>query len=175
MEDGCFHFASTWIPKYLEASKWTCAEAVELATWKKALPTALPKEVSVSLTHLEDALGNAVRIRNAAVHRHLCSNHELRQMASQARTLMLLFADVSRQTKLDSLVAALCDWDAQIDEDQSTKRARLEAALQTINEQPLDDMDWTPNSVSLQEITNMAYHPSNVETQACGEDEMDID
>lgn len=175
MEDGCFLFASTWIPEFLGASKWTCAEAVELSTWKKVLPITLPKEVGISLAHLEDALANAVRIRNAAVHRHLCSNHELRQMASQASRLISLFADVSRQAKLDSLVVALRDWDSQIDEDQSTKRTRLEAALQAINEQPLDDMDWTPNSVSLQEITDVAYHSSHVATGVYGEDEMDID
>jgi hypothetical protein len=72
-------------------------------------------------------------------------------MALQAQDLMTMFSDVTRQNKFHRLWAELKDWDASQDETQA-KKNKLEAALMDISERPLDDMDWTPNAVSLQEI-----------------------
>ncbi|KAI6710568.1 hypothetical protein JHW43_006898 [Diplocarpon mali] len=155
LEESCFEFASRWIPDMLHAKSWDCAEAVELSTWKCFLPTSLPSKAIRPKSNytLEAALGDAVRIRNAAVHRHLCDNAEIRRMALQAQDLMYMFADGTRQDKFHRLWHELKEWDVTSAVDAQAARANLEAALQDISEQPVDDMDWTPNATSLQETT----------------------
>lgn len=156
-------------------NNWTCSEAVELSTWRKVLPPALPPNAIVPVKNysLEDALANAVRIRNSAVHRHLCDNVEIRRMASQAQDLVSMFSDVTRQTKFHRLRDALDDWDAASREDPQAARSKLEEALQEISERPMDDMDWTPNVVSLQEI--MSDTESLLEIEENHVDEMELD
>jgi len=175
LEEGCYDFASRQIPDTLRQNNWTCSEAVELSTWKKFLPTALPQSAIVPVLNysLEDALADAVRIRNAAVHRHLCDNIEIRRMASQAQDLMLMFSDVMRQNRLKRLEVELHCWDAESQDDEETKRNNLQAALQEISERPLDDMDWTPNAVSLYELRPDTQE--YLETQDYFADEMDLD
>jgi hypothetical protein len=46
--------------------------------------------------------------------------------------------------------------------------------LQEISERPLDDMDWSPNLVSLQEITDVAGERNHNDDQYHGE-EIDLD
>jgi len=124
---------------------------------------------------LEDALGRAVRIRNSAVHRHLCDNSEIRRMALQAQDLMLMFADSSRVTKFQLLQEALYEWDNTHRHDPDKSRADLEQALREITERPLDNMDWTPNAISLQDVTSRtALDGLYLDTQE-HLDEMDID
>ncbi|KAH6713463.1 hypothetical protein BKA61DRAFT_675708 [Leptodontidium sp. MPI-SDFR-AT-0119] len=155
LEESCFEFAGRWIPDILHAKGWDCAEAVELSTWKAFLPTALPPNAIRPLSNytLEGALGDAVRIRNSAVHRHLCDNDEIRRMALQAQDLMSMFSDGTRQDKFHRLWLELKKWDTASMVDAQGARTRLEAALQEISERPVDDMDWTPNAMSLQEVT----------------------
>lgn len=135
---------------------WTCSEAVELATWKKFLPEEIPYKAISSMPNysLEKALADAVFIRNAAVHRHLCNNVELCRMATQAQDLMFMFSDVTRQNKFYQLREELKQWDSVVTNNPQLKRDKLESALREISERPVNDMDWTPNEVSLQEITS---------------------
>ena len=93
-------------------------------------------------------------------------------MALQAQDLMTMFSDVTRQNKFHRLWAELKDWDASRD-DTPVKRNKLEAALREISERPLDDMDWTPNAVSLQEIKPGEGEVSDIEQQDV--DEMELD
>jgi len=177
LEEGCFVLAARWIPDVLHRNNWTCAEAVELSTWKQILPTAVPENAikPVPKLTLEDALGRAVRIRNSAVHRHLCDNSEIRRMALQAQDLMLMFADSSRVTKFQLLQEALYEWDNTHRHDPDKSRADLEQALREITERPLDNMDWTPNAISLQDVTSRtALDGLYLDTQE-HLDEMDID
>lgn len=155
LEESCYEFASRWVPELLHAKGWDCAEAVELATWKTFLPTALPHNAIRPLSNytLEAALGDAVRIRNSAVHRHLCDTDEIWRMALQAQDLMSMFSDTTRQGKFHRLWAELKAWDVASTVDAQAARSTLEAALQEISERPVDDMDWTPNAMSLQEVT----------------------
>ncbi|KAG4443678.1 hypothetical protein IFR05_000864 [Cadophora sp. M221] len=155
LEESCFEFAGRWIPDILHAKGWDCAEAVELSTWKAFLPTILPPNAIRPLSNytLEGALGDAVRIRNSAVHRHLCDNDEIRRMALQSQDLMSMFSDGTRQDKFHHLWLELKGWDAASIVDGQGARTGLEAALQVISERPVDDMDWTPNVMSLQEVT----------------------
>ncbi|KAL2071921.1 hypothetical protein VTL71DRAFT_13156 [Oculimacula yallundae] len=155
LEESCFEFAGRWVPDILHAKGWDCAEAVELSTWKAFLPTVLPPNAIRPMSNysLEGALGDAVRIRNSAVHRHLCDNDEIRRMALQAQDLMSMFADGTRQDKFHRLWLELKEWDSASLADAQGARGRLEAALQEISERPVDDMDWTPNAMSLQEVT----------------------
>jgi hypothetical protein len=155
LEEGCYDFAYRWIPGVLNERNWSCAEAVELSTWRDFLPNALPANalLPVSGYSLHLGLKDAVKIRNSAVHRHLCDNFEIRRMAQQAENLMTMFRDITRQTKFHRLGFELNDWDRSSGEDQQAARMKLEHALQEISERPIDDMDWTPNAVSLQEIT----------------------
>jgi hypothetical protein len=173
LEEGCYEFASRWIPNKLNDKGWSCSEAVELSTWKKFLPEAVPyKAISSKPNYsLEKALSDAVFIRNAAVHRHLCNNVEICRMASQAQDLMFMFSDVTRQNKFNHLREELIRWDSTVSEDLQWKRNKLENALREISERPVDDMDWTPNAVSLQEITSKPDSPQPDEDI----DEMDID
>jgi type I site-specific restriction endonuclease len=175
LEDACYDFASRWMPNILSENNWTCSEAVELSTWRKVLPPALPPDAIVPVKNysLEDALADAVRIRNSAVHRHLCDNVEIRRMASQAQELMSMFSDVTRQTKFHRLREDLDDWDAASQQDLQAARSKLHEALQEISERPMDDMDWTPNAVSLQEITSDAE--SLLEVKEHYVDEMELD
>ncbi|KAI9048362.1 hypothetical protein LZ554_007198 [Drepanopeziza brunnea f. sp. 'monogermtubi'] len=155
LEESCYEFASRWIPEILCAKGWDCAEAVELSTWKCLLPTALPPNAARPLSNnsLEKALADAVRIRNSAVHRHLCNNDEMRKMALQAQDLMSMFCDQTRQDKFHRLWLELKEWEVASTVNASTARARLEAALHEISERPVDDMDWTPNGKSLEEVS----------------------
>lgn len=123
---------------------------------------------------LEKALSDAVFIRNAAVHRHLCNNVEICRMTSQAQDLMFMFSDVTRQNKFSHLREELKQWDLSTSEDLQWKRSKLESALREISERPVDDMDWTPNAVSLQEITS---RPGSLQIKEPEEyiDEMEID
>ena len=73
-------------------------------------------------------------------------------MAQQAENLMIMFSDVTRQTKFHRLWAELNDWDIGSQGDGQAARSKLEQALREIGERPMDDMDWTPNAVSLEEI-----------------------
>lgn len=154
LEEGCYDFASRWLPNQLNERNWTCSEAVELSNWKKFLPSALPYNAIVQVLNysLERGLNDAVRIRNSAVHRHLCDNAEIRRMAKQAGNLMVMFSDVTREGKFHRLWAELNDWDNGNQENRRAARSKLEQALQEIGERPMDDMDWTPNAVSLEEI-----------------------
>jgi hypothetical protein len=85
---------------------------------------------------------------------------------------MTMFRDVTRQGKFQRLGAELIDWDRNSNRDQQAARMKLERALQEISERPMDDMDWTPNAVSLQEIT-LEAEPT-LDTGICG-DAMELD
>lgn len=174
LEEGCYDFACRWIPGTLNERSWSCAEAVELSTWRDFLPTALPLNAAIVISRysLEQGLKDAVRLRNAAVHRHLCDNVEIRKMAQQAQYLMAMFRDVTRQNKFYRLGVELVDWDSSSKIDMDTARGKLEQALLDINERPMDDMDWTPNAVSLQEITGEV---EQIHYTAGYGDEMEID
>jgi hypothetical protein len=173
LEEGCYDFASRWMPDTLIEKNWTCSEAVELSSWRKFLPDAAPyKAISpVPNYSLEKALADAVAIRNKAVHRHLCDNVEICQMTSQAQDLMFMFSDVTRQGKFQRLREELKQWDSGPRDDPQWKRNKLESALREISERPVDDMDWTPNAVSLQEILPGPDSPEPEEYI----DEMEID
>jgi hypothetical protein len=172
IEEACYDFAIRFIPQRLAEKGWDCPEIVELSTWKTFLPTAVPPRaiVPVSGCSLEVGLLDAVRIRNAAVHRHLCDNAEIRKMAKQGQNLMVLFSDVTRQDKFHRLWTELNNWDASQDDDQGKKK-RLQQALIEISERPMNDMDWTPNDLSLQEITGEAVE----EIKEVYVDEMELD
>lgn len=154
LEEGCYEFATRWIPEALYRQGWDCAEAVELSKWKAFLPTSIPGNAIRPLSNysLDAALGDAVRIRNAGVHRHLCDTEEIRKMTLQARNLMLIFSDVARQNKFHTLWEELGLWEGHARENQEAARNRLEEALKDISDRPVDDMDWSPNAVSLQEV-----------------------
>jgi hypothetical protein len=175
LEEACYNFASRWVPSLLNENNWACSEAVELSTWRKVLPPALSPNAIVPVKNysLDGALADAVRIRNSAVHRHLCDNVEIRRMASQAQDLTTMFSDVTRQTKFHRLRDELDDWDATSQQDLQAARSKLQEALQEISERPMDDMDWTPNAVSLQEITSASE--SLLEIGEHYVDEMELD
>ncbi|KUJ16104.1 uncharacterized protein LY89DRAFT_618900 [Mollisia scopiformis] len=173
LEEGCYDFAARWLPQVLNEKGWDCPEAVELSIWKSFLPNALPPNAIKPLSNytLEAALADAVRTRNRAVHRHLCDNNEIRQMTLQAQDLMSMFSDTTRQNKFHQLWAELNVWNSK--DDALGARTRLERALREISERPMDDMDWTPNAVSLEEL-----HASSGEVQNTPElytDEMELD
>lgn len=75
-------------------------------------------------------------------------------MALQSRDMMIMFSDVTRQDKFQMLWVELGNWEMNGRSDPDAARARLEEALNNISERPMDDMDWTPNAVSLQEISD---------------------
>jgi hypothetical protein len=81
---------------------------------------------------------------------------------------------VTRQNKFHRLQEELKQWDSAVTEDQQGKRDRLERALREISERPVDDMDWTPNAVSLQEITSRPASPQVQDTEEYI-DQMEID
>lgn len=172
LEEGCFDFAMRWIPEALHTNHWDCPEAVELSKWRDFLPTALPTNAVKQLSNytLDNALHHAVQIRNKAVHRHLCDNHEIRRMALQAQDMMSMFSDTTRSEKFTKLWVELGEWDRRSKSDPQGARQKLEEALKDISERPVDDMDWSPNIESLQEVTN--------EVEAIQEfvgDEMELD
>lgn len=156
LEEGCFDFAMRWIPEALHTNHWDCPEAVELSKWRDFLPTALPPNAIKQLSNytLDNALHHAVQIRNKAVHRHLCDNHEIRRMALQAQDMMSMFSDGTRSEKFTKLWVELGEWDRRNKIDPQGARQKLEEALKNISERPVDDMDWSPNIESLQEVTN---------------------
>lgn len=158
LEESCYELASRWVPDVLASKGWDCAEAVELSTWRLFLPIALPPNAIRPLPNntLEAGLANAVRIRNSAVHRHLCDNLEMQKMTLQAQDLMFMFSDGTRQGKFHRLWAELKEWDGASAVDANAAREKLEEALREISERPVDDMDWTPNTASLEEIADGA-------------------
>ncbi|CCU76517.1 hypothetical protein BGHDH14_bgh03424 [Blumeria hordei DH14] len=155
LEEACYDYSLIWIPKKLNEMGWDCAEAVELAKWKITLPSEVPPHAYSphSRFDLETGLNNAVKVRNAAVHRHLCSNQTIRDMALQCQSLMSLFSDTSRYDKFKLLRSEIGKWEIN-SISLSDPRAKLEQALQNISEGPIDDMDWTPNPVSIEETFN---------------------
>ena len=157
LEEGCYDFAYRRMPEMLNERGWSCAEAVELSTWRDFLPSAIEQIPNTALVPIpgysvKQGLKDAVNVRNAAVHRHLCHNFEICRMARQAENLMTIFRDDSRQNKFYRLRTELSNWDRDSNVDMQEARRHLEQALLEINERPVDDMDWTPNAVSLQEI-----------------------
>ncbi len=154
IEEACYDLASRWIPQKLCDNRWDCAEAVELSTWRDVLPTALPPAAIVPLPtySLETALADAVKIRNAAVHRHLCDNTEIRYMVVRAQEIMMMFSDSTRRNQFHRLWIELNNWDQS--SDHQTAKEELLLLLQEISDRPIDDMDWSPNAVSLQEVTD---------------------
>jgi hypothetical protein len=174
LEEACYDLASRWIPQKLKDNRWDCPEAVELSTWRDLLPTALPPSATVPHPSysLERALADSVQIRNAAVHRHLCDNTEIRRMVMKAQDVMFMFSDVTRRQKFHRLWVELNDWDQS--RDPQVAKEKLLSALQEISERPVDDMDWSPNLVSLQEITGVTEEHRYGDDQDHGE-EMDLD
>jgi hypothetical protein len=85
---------------------------------------------------------------------------------------MTIFGDVTRQRKFLCLWDELMQWDKGVDMD--SKKIKLVAALRQISERPVDDMDWTPNTLSLQEVH---VDEANIQAEAIDEEEdrMDID
>lgn len=124
-----------------------------MSTWRALLPVELPQEaLSVQGNEkLQIGLKDAVYIRNAATHRHICDNYELRKAASQAQGLMVVLSDFTRAEKLVSLKAQLSAWEASMATNYDAAKQTLLDALREIGERPVDDMDWTPNSVSMEE------------------------
>ena len=176
LEEGCFEVAQRWIPEALHANRWDCPEAVELSKWRDFLPANLPSNAIKPLSSypLDMALGHAVQTRNKAVHRHLCDNNEIRRMALQAQNMMYMFSDVTRSEKMHHLWVELNNWDSRNRGDPQGARQQLEAVLKVISERPVDDMDWTPNAVSLQEVTNDTDTQQTNDEYFYGE-EMDLD
>ncbi|TGO48595.1 hypothetical protein BOTNAR_0467g00060 [Botryotinia narcissicola] len=176
MEEGCYTFASRWIPDVLQRNNWTCSEAVELFTWRTVLPENVPSEAFTSHgKSLHQCLANAVRIRNSATHRHIFSSQELRGLAQQAEDLMSLLSDYSRQLKFHKLWTELYDWEKLNVTDMQAARHKMETALQQIGERPMeDDMDWTPNVISLEKVPAVEIGPEEVENHEV-HDAMEID
>ncbi|CAG8957305.1 hypothetical protein HYFRA_00010728 [Hymenoscyphus fraxineus] len=171
LEEGCYAFATRWTPEILQIHNLTCSEAVELSEWRKLLSQHAPPRALHPLPHttLEKALANAVRIRNKAVHRHLCDNGELRRMAAQAGELMGILGDEGRRGKFVDLAEGICEWDRDTirgvgDEE---RKLRLENVLRGVGERDVGGMDWTPNEVSLEEVNEVVVRG--------GSDHMDID
>ena len=159
----------------LNERNWSCPEAVELSVWRGFFPDATPQHALISVPQysLSQGLRDAVKIRNAAVHRHLCDNSEIRQMAQQAQNLMTMFGDVSRQDKFQRLWEELHSWDRNNKADPQGARGKLEQILLEVNERPMDDdMDWTPNAVSLQEIMPQV---EQIQGTVYHEDAMELD
>ncbi|POS84755.1 hypothetical protein EPUL_003665 [Erysiphe pulchra] len=154
MEEACYEFALRWIPQKLSEMECDCAEAFELARWKSVLPSEVPQHAFNSEVYypIQSSLTEAVYIRNAAAHRHRCDNRIICNMARNGARLMTILSDNTRQEKFDHLRAAINEWEND-SYDLSTARANLECALQKIAEQPLNDMDWTPDSVSMDKIS----------------------
>lgn len=172
LEEGCYAFATRWIPNVLYDKRWTCAEQVELKTWRDELPTLLPQGSIVHQPNysLIAALRDAVELRNAATHRHLCDNFEIKKMSRQASALMAMFGDPTRESKFTHMWDAIHAWDTENLEPES-KKHRLEQALREISERPVNDMDWSPNTVSLEEISS----PSGKSYPSEADDPMDVD
>lgn len=177
LEEACYDLASRWIPAQLKERGWGCSEAVELSAWKKFLPSAIPyNAVTPVLSYsLEMGLTDAVKIRNSAVHRHLCDNREIRTLAFKASNLMEMFRDSSRKEKFERLGIELARWDEGCRVDRDAARTVLEDALRLIGERPMDDMDWTPNAVSLQEIKADGAGEIHPGEQNGYSDEMELD
>ncbi|RKF60817.1 putative ran bp2 nzf zinc finger-like protein [Erysiphe neolycopersici] len=154
LEEACYEFALRWIPRKLSEIECDCAEALELARWKSILPSEVPQHAfnSEARHSIFSSLADAVYIRNAAAHRHRCDNHVICNMARQGAKLMTILSDNTRQEKFIHLRAAIIEWENNF-KDLSTARANLECALQKIAEQPINDMDWTPDSVSMDETS----------------------
>ncbi|KAH8594873.1 hypothetical protein B0O99DRAFT_512797 [Bisporella sp. PMI_857] len=173
LEEGSWGFAKRVVPEVILEYGYTCSEMVELAKWRDILPGRVPPAYIISIPGytLLRGLNDAVKTRNAGSHRHLCSNTELRNMAKHSQNLMYMYGDVSRQNKFQWLSDELLQWDKDTGKDADMKRSKLEEALRLISEKPVGDMDWTPNSVSLEEITteNIQYLPYEED------DAMDID
>jgi hypothetical protein len=93
----------------------------------------------------------------------------MKRMALQAEMTMSMFSDITRRDKFHSLRMQLDDWDLRSQVDPQGARHKLEFAMREISEMAVDDMDWTPNAVSLQEITD------GEAAQDAYSDEMDLD
>lgn len=93
-------------------------------------------------------------------------------MVVKAQDVMSIFSDITRRQKFHRLWIELNEWDQS--KDPEAAKERLLWALQEISERPLDDMDWSPNLVSLQEITDVAGEQNHNDDQYHGE-EMDLD
>lgn len=154
LEEACYEFALRWIPRKLNEFECDCAEAFELARWKSILPSEVPQHAfnSEARHSISSSLTDAVYIRNAVAHRHRCDNHIICNMARKGAKLMTILSDNTRQEKFNHLVVAINEWENNSN-DLSTARANLECALQKIAEQPINEMDWTPDSVSMSEIS----------------------
>ncbi|PQE08499.1 ubiquinol-cytochrome-c reductase cytochrome c1 protein [Rutstroemia sp. NJR-2017a BBW] len=176
MEEACYAFASRWIPKVLQRNNWTCSEAVELSVWKTILPENVPAEALLPMTKtLQQCLSDAVRIRNAATHRHLCTNFELQRMTLQAEDLMVMLSDRTRQAKFNRLWAELNEWERNSASNMQAARHKMEMALQEIGERPMDDMDWTPNAISLQELSPVEQEVKEIKDFEDHHDAMELD
>jgi len=152
LEEACYDLASRWIPQTLREKGWDCSEAVELSTWKNLLPTALPPNAIIPLPNysLERALVDAVRIRNAAVHRHLCDNTEIRRMVLQAQDLMSMFLDTTRQNKFHRLWVELNDWDQSYDPQAARDKLQLATvSLQEITAEAIYDQEYHGEEMDL--------------------------
>lgn len=172
LEEGCFAFASRWAEKAIYNKNWTCPEQVELKTWRDELHNLIPPEAIIPelRVYLASALRDAVIIRNAATHRQRCTNFEIKKFTLQATKLMEIFDDITRQSKFHRLWTAIDDWDRH-PMSADDKRVKLELALQEIGERPVNDMDWSPNVLSLLDVAARDDRPQSNDM----EDPMDVD
>ncbi|KAF2669430.1 hypothetical protein BT63DRAFT_455414 [Microthyrium microscopicum] len=161
LEEASFDFASRTIPQVLAEKAWDCSERVELAMWRDTLPEAVPASALVVISgySFTQALIDAVRLRNVGTHRQLCDNGQLRKMADWSAGLMVMYGDETRRAKFEWLFDELIAWDEGKNAEE--RRRKLEEALRYISERPLESMDWSPNSESLEEVstseTNSTY------------------
>ncbi|KAG9243810.1 hypothetical protein BJ878DRAFT_422764 [Calycina marina] len=173
LEEGCWAFGTRILPEMLYRLGYTCSEMVELSKWKELLPSHVSGNTITKIPNytLLAGLSDAVKVRHAGTHRHLCDNADLQKKVYQSESLMYMFGDVSRQEKLRWLREEIHNWQVG-QEGADRKRSKLEAALRLISEKPIHDMDWTPNSISLEELSEEGVTDHNY---AEADDFMDID
>lgn len=140
LEQSCYSWAKKWVPGLLEEQNWTCAEAVELLKWSKALPKRFGK-LNTDATALESsgALKETLKathmLRHAAVHRVPTSAKGIEKMLKSALNLAKALRDTRTGFKIEHILKDFQERVAAIELYKNQLENQLDEELCDIQEQ----------------------------------------
>lgn len=108
LEESCFTFAATLLPKALSAKGWECPEAAELTQWIQLLQPCEAEIVASAISKRpgrswQEVLIATSKIRHSAVHRLRTSARGIQNMIGDALILTTMLRDTTRTTLLEQI------------------------------------------------------------------------
>ena len=112
LEECCFDFGKTWVPRLMKAQKWDEPESIELTQWVKIfskhtkdLPTSATQPIAGK--SLKQVLFGTSNLRHAAVHRVPTTAAEIVNMLCAAHSFTTALNDPVRAIEIENIKVQL--------------------------------------------------------------------